>query len=74
MWPEKDPSTIDEMVEVLSAVEGINVHRSKENPAVVHIIDERLVRLWALFLLTYSQGRQAFECFPTVEACFLNPP
>ncbi len=32
----------------------------------------RLLRLWALFLLTYSQGRQAVECFPAVEACFLN--
>ena len=42
MWPEKDPSTIDEMVEVLSEVEGINVYRSKDNPAVVRIIDERL--------------------------------
>ena len=33
-----------------------------------------VVLLWALFLLTYSQGRQAVECFPTVEARFLNPP
>ena len=32
-----------------------------------------LVLLWVLFLLTYSQGRQAVECFPTVEACFINP-
>ena len=31
-----------------------------------------LVRLWALFLLTYSQRRQAVECFPAVEARFLN--
>jgi hypothetical protein len=33
-----------------------------------------LFRLWALFLLTYSQGRQAVESFPTVEACLFNPP
>ena len=35
---------------------------------------DSLLLLWALFLLTYSQGRQAVECFPTVEARFLNPP
>jgi hypothetical protein len=33
-----------------------------------------VVRLWALFLLTYPQRRQAVERLPTVEACFLNPP
>jgi SRSO17 transposase len=33
-----------------------------------------LIRLWALFLLTYPQRRQAVERLPTVEACFLNPP
>ena len=31
-----------------------------------------IVRLWALFLLTYPQRRQAVECFPTVEPRLLN--
>jgi hypothetical protein len=33
-----------------------------------------LFRLWALFLLTYPQRRQAVECLPAVEARLLNPP
>src|SRR5262245_48094885 len=33
-----------------------------------------VVRLWLLFPLAYPQRRQAVVCFPTVEACFLNPP
>jgi hypothetical protein len=39
----KDPSSIEKMIEQLSAqLKGVHVYRSKENPAVVHIIDERL--------------------------------
>jgi hypothetical protein len=38
-----EPSSIEKMVEQLSAqLKGFHVYRSKENPVVVHIIDERL--------------------------------
>src|SRR5665213_169729 len=38
-----DPSSIEKMIEQLSAqLKGVHIYRSKENPAVVHFIDERL--------------------------------
>jgi hypothetical protein len=39
----KEPSSIEEMVEDLSSqLEGIHVYQSRENPAVVHLVDARL--------------------------------
>ena len=38
-----EPSSIEKMVEDLSSqLKGVHIYRSKENAAVVHIIDERL--------------------------------
>ena len=38
-----EPSSREKMIEQLSAqLKGVHVYRSKENPAIVHIIDERL--------------------------------
>jgi hypothetical protein len=43
-----DPSSIDELIERLSAnVQGVRVYRSKKNPVIVHIIDDRLDKLKA---------------------------
>jgi hypothetical protein len=37
-----DPSSIEKMIGQLSAqLKGVHIYRSKENPAVVHFIDER---------------------------------
>ena len=41
-----DPSSIDDLIEKLSAkVKGVRIYRSKKNPVVVHIIDDRLEKL-----------------------------
>jgi hypothetical protein len=38
-----EPSNIDKLVEELSSqLKGVHVYRSKENPTVVHIVDEQL--------------------------------
>ncbi len=39
-----------------------------------HQMRRYVIRLWVLFLLTYSQGRQSVGRFPTVESRLLNPP
>jgi hypothetical protein len=37
------PDSIDELIELLPAeLKGVHVYRSTENPAVIHVIDERL--------------------------------
>jgi hypothetical protein len=71
-----DRSKLGTKHHVLTDAQGIPlvVTATGANAADVTQLLPLVVRLWALFLLTYSQGRQAFECFPTVEACFLNPP
>jgi len=69
-----DLSLVESAFDMVAAADDYLEAPDASNALAACEVLARLIRLWALFLLTYSQGWQAVECFPTVEARLLNPP
>jgi hypothetical protein len=65
-WPKVYRTVRRLQARIVKAVREGKWHKVK---ALVY-----LLLLWALFLLTNPQRRQAVACFPIVEPRCLNPP